>query len=122
MKKLLIVDDSAMMRTTIEQHLDGYDLEIVGQASDGSEAVALCKKLKPDFVTLDITMPKMDGLECLEQMMAIAPETKVMVITALSSKLTGLKALKKGAKEYLFKPVTPEELKGAFDLLIQNTK
>lgn len=120
MKRLLIVDDSVMMRTTIEQHLSDYALEIVGQAGNGKEAVELVKSKQPDVITLDITMPEMDGLECLDEIMAIAPSTKVMVITALSNKLTGLKALKKGAREYLFKPVTPEELKKSFDLLLNS--
>ncbi|MFY0605889.1 MAG: response regulator [Cyclobacteriaceae bacterium] len=118
MMKLMIVDDSSMMRTTIEQHLRDYDLEIVGSAENGKRAIELLKEKKPDVVTLDITMPEMDGLECLDELMAIAPNTKVMVITALSDKLTGLLALKKGAREFLYKPVTPEELKRGFDLLL----
>ncbi|MEQ9301776.1 MAG: response regulator [Cyclobacteriaceae bacterium] len=119
--KLLIVDDSSMMRMTIEEHLKGYDIEIVGTAENGIEAIEQVKLKKPDAVTLDITMPEMDGLECLEQIMKISPDLKVMVITALSDKLTGLKALKKGAREYLYKPVTPEELMKGFDLLFNRT-
>ena len=116
--KLLIVDDSEMMRITIENHLKDYDLEIVGQAGDGLEAINMVKEERPDLVTLDITMPKMDGLQCLEKIKEIAPHTKVMIITALSDKYTGLEALKKGAREYLFKPVTPEDLKAGFDQLL----
>ncbi len=115
--KLLIVDDSSMMRMTIEEHLKNYDIEIVGTASNGKEAIEQVTAKKPDAVTLDITMPEMDGLECLEEIMKISPDLKVMVITALSDKLTGLKALKKGAREYLYKPVTPDELMKGFDLL-----
>ncbi len=117
--KLLIVDDSSMMRTTIQQHLQDYDIEIVGMASNGKTALEILKEKKPDVVTLDLTMPEMDGLECLDRIMAIAPGTKVMVITALSDKLTGLKCLKKGAREFLYKPVTPQELKTGFDLLLK---
>ena len=116
--KLVIVDDSAMMRTTIENQLSDYDIEIVGTAENGSAALQVIKDKKPDAVTLDITMPEMDGLECLDNIMEIAPETKVMVITALSDKLTGLRALKKGAREYLYKPVKAEDLKKGFDLLL----
>ncbi|MEL7147740.1 MAG: response regulator [Bacteroidota bacterium] len=116
--KLLIVDDSSMMRMTIEEHLNDYDLEIVGTAGNGKEAVQMVVDLNPDVVTLDITMPEMDGLECLDEIMKINPDLRVMVITALSDKLTGLKALKKGAREYLYKPVTHEELKEGFDLLL----
>ncbi|MGB3466947.1 MAG: response regulator [Cyclobacteriaceae bacterium] len=116
--KLLIVDDSSMMRMTIEQHLADYDLEIVGTAGNGKEALEILQEHKPDVITLDITMPEMDGLECLDEIMKLDQDVKVMVITALSDKLTGLKALKKGAREYLYKPVTPKELKEGFDLLL----
>lgn len=115
--KLLIVDDSSMMRMTISRHLRDYDIEIVGTAANGREALRLVQEKKPDAITLDITMPEMDGLECLDNIMKISPHTKVMVITALADKLTGLRALKKGAREYLYKPVTPEVLKKGFDLL-----
>ncbi len=116
--RLLIVDDSEMMRMTIQNHLQDYDLEIVGQAENGLQALDMIKEKKPEVVTLDITMPEMDGLECLEQIKKIAPDTQVMVITALADKFTGLEALKKGAREYLFKPVTPEDLKNGFDHLL----
>ena len=116
--KLVIIDDSSMMRMTIEKHLRDYDIQIVGTAANGVQAIEQVRTKKPDAVTLDITMPEMDGLECLENIMKISPNTKVMVITALSDKLTGLKALKKGAREYLYKPVTPEELRKGFDLLL----
>lgn len=117
--KLLIVDDSSIMRRTIEQHLKDYDLEIVGTASNGKQALEMVKELKPDAMTLDITMPEMDGLTCLENIKKIAPETKVMVITALSDKLTGLQALEKGAGWYLFKPVSNEDLINGFNKLLK---
>lgn len=116
--KLLIVDDSSVMRRTIERHLTDYNLEIIGMAGNGVEAIQIVRDQRPDVVTLDITMPEMDGLACLDQIKTIAPETKVMVITALSDKMTGLQALSKGARGYLFKPVTAEDLKKEFDLLL----
>lgn len=116
--KLLIVDDSEMMRYTIQDHLQGYDLDIVGEASNGAEALEMLREKDPDLVTLDITMPEMDGLECLEKMKVIKPDVKVMVITALSDKHTGLQAIRKGAKEYLFKPITKDTLKVGFDHLL----
>ena len=119
MIKLLIVDDSSIMRRNIEKHLADYEVEIVGTAGNGQEALEMVKSLKPDAVTLDITMPEMDGLTCLEEIMKIAPQTKVMIITALSDKLTGLQALDKGARGYLYKPVNSEDLKKAFDKLLK---
>lgn len=117
--KLLIVDDSQVMRTAIESYLRDYDLEIVGSAANGKEAVDLFEETMPDAVTMDITMPEMDGIECLERILKIKKDTKVMIVTALADKGTGLKALKKGARGYLHKPVTPDKLKMAFDKLLK---
>ncbi|MEO9484744.1 MAG: response regulator [Ekhidna sp.] len=119
MKKLLIVDDSSVMRRTIEKNLTDYDLEIVGQAANGVEAVQMVMDKKPDVVTLDITMPEMDGIACLEEIMKINPETKVMIITALTDKLTGLIALDKGARGFMYKPVNADDLSRAFDKLLK---
>ncbi|MCP4456993.1 MAG: response regulator [Cytophagales bacterium] len=116
--KLLIVDDSIAMQKTIERHLNGYDLEIVGTANNGKVALEMVKSKNPDCVTLDITMPEMDGITCLENMKKIKPEIKVMIITALSDKHTGLLAIEKGARGFLFKPVDPDDLAKAFDSLL----
>jgi len=114
-----IVDDSSIMRKTIEKYLEGYGVDIVGTASNGLEAIQLVQEKNPDILTLDITMPEMDGLTSLEEIMKIAPDTKVIVVTALSDKFTGLQALDKGAVGYLFKPVNEENIKKAFDKLIK---
>jgi len=116
---LLIVDDSTVMRRTIERQLENYDLEIIGEAADGDQAVEIVKQKKPDVVTLDITMPGMDGITCLEKIMEIHPEARVMIITALADKLTGLTALDKGARGFMYKPVKAVELAKAFDKLLK---
>lgn len=112
---LLIVDDSMAMRDTIERYLSDYGLEIVGTAANGAEAIAIVKELKPDVITLDVTMPEMDGLECLKQIMEIHPEANVMIITALADKYTGLQAIDMGAVGFFLKPLDPEELREGFD-------
>lgn len=117
--RLLIVDDSSVMRRTIEKNLSDYDLEIIGMAANGVEALELVEKEKPDVITLDITMPEMDGITCLESIMKIHPAAKVMIITALSDKLTGLTALDKGARGFLYKPVNANDLARAFDKLLK---
>lgn len=117
--KLLIVDDSSIMRRTIEKNLHDYDLEIIGMASNGNDALEIVRREKPDVITLDITMPEMDGITCLENIMKIHPEAKVMIITALSDKLTGLTALDKGARGFLYKPVNAEDLEKAFNKLLK---
>ncbi|MBV6639199.1 MAG: response regulator [Cyclobacteriaceae bacterium] len=117
--KLLIVDDSSIMQRTIQKNLNDYDLEIVGTASNGSQAIELVKTHKPDVITMDITMPEMDGITCLENIMTIHPTAKVMMITALSDKLTGLQALEKGARGFIYKPVNSENLTRALDKLLK---
>ncbi len=120
--RLLIVDDSSIMRRIIEKNLKDYDIEIIGTAPDGQKALEIVKEKKPDVITLDITMPGMDGLACLDEIMVIHPQAKVMIITALSDKLTGLKALDKGARGFLYKPVNAGDLANAFDRLLKRNE
>jgi len=116
--KVLIVDDSSIIRKVIERQLTSYNIEVVGRAGDGREAVELFKETNPDIVTLDITMPEMDGLQVLEEIIKLNSAVKVMVITAMSDKATGLKAIKLGAKSFLGKPFTEDKLKETFEKLI----
>ena len=116
--KLMIVDDSAIIRQAIHKHLKDFNIEVVGNAEDGKVALEVFQKTRPDVVTLDITMPEMDGLTVLEEMLKIDKNVKVMVVTALSDKSTGLKAIKLGAKSFLPKPFTPEKLRSSFERLI----
>ena len=116
--KLLIVDDSLIIRKSIQKYLDGYNINVVGIAGDGKSALKIFKDQMPDVVTLDITMPEMDGLTVLEEMLKIRDDTKIMVVTALSDKATGLKAIKLGAKGFLPKPFSAEQLKESFTRLI----
>ena len=108
--KLLIVDDSNIMRRAIEKYLTSFNLELIGTAGDGEAALAIFTDELPDVVTLDITMPKMDGLSCLDKMMHIKPDTKIIVISALKDPATGIQAIKKGAVGFLSKPFSQDEL------------
>ena len=116
--KLLIVDDSFIIRQAIKKYLKKYNLEVVGTAENGKVALELFEKTNPDIVTLDITMPEIDGLTVLEEMIKINKFVKVMVVTALTDKATGLKAIKLGAKSYLPKPFTEEKLQESFDRIL----
>lgn len=115
--KLLIVDDSNIMRRAINKYLKDYDLEVVGSAGDGEAALKMVKEKRPDLVTLDITMPKMDGLTCLKEILKFDPSIKVLVISALKDNATGLQALKSGAMGFLPKPFTAEELQEEIGLI-----
>ncbi len=112
--KVLIVDDSEIIREAIEKWLGDFNLEVVGRAGDGRKALELYKQASPDIVTLDITMPEIDGLSVLDEIMKINPETRVIIISALSAKEIALSALKKGARSFLQKPFTKLELEDVF--------
>jgi len=108
--KLLIVDDSEIIRMAIEKYLKDAGVEIVGQAEDGVEALEIFKEKKPDIVTMDITMPEMDGLTCMQEMLKINSNVKVIVISALVAKAVAIEAMKKGAKRFLAKPFKEKNL------------
>ena len=117
-KTLLIVDDSIVVRKAIVKFLEEYELRVVGSASNGSTALEMFKKFQPDFVTLDITMPGLDGFHVLNEMVRLNQASQIIVITALADKATGLKAIRSGAKSVLTKPFGPAKLKEAFERLL----
>ena len=119
LKKILIVDDSAVIRKAIERFLSDFQIEIIGKASNGLIALEMFREYQPDIVTLDITMPGLDGFQILKEMVKINRSTKIIVITALADKATGLRALKNGAKSYLTKPFGPEKLRHAISRLLE---
>jgi two-component system chemotaxis response regulator CheY len=116
--RVMIVDDSKMIIKLIQGFLETYNIEIVGTASDGKAAIDLFKKTNPDIVTLDITMPELDGLTVLEEILKINASAKVVVISALTDNATALKALRMGAKDFIPKPFKEENLKVVLDRLI----
>ena len=116
--KLLIADDSAVMRKAISKYLEDYNFEIIGNAGDGEAAVKIFKEKKPEIVTLDITMPKLDGLQCLEQIMNEDSNAKVIIVSALTNPEYSLKALKMGAKTFVKKPFTRASLQQAFNKVL----
>ncbi len=119
LKKILIVDDSAVIRKAIERFLSDCQIEIIGKASNGMIALEMFREYQPDIVTLDITMPGLDGFQILKEMVKINRASKIIVITALADKATGLRAIKYGAKSYLTKPFGPEKLRHAISRLLE---
>jgi len=126
--RLLIVDDSNLIRNFIARiaSAKGYDpahglpgLRIVGLATNGAQAIELARQTTPDLVTLDITMPEMDGLQCLEELVKIVPRARILMVSALSDKATALTALKKGARGFLHKPFSEDELMAALREVIE---
>jgi two-component system, chemotaxis family, chemotaxis protein CheY len=117
--RLLIVDDSNIMRRRIERSQQFDELEVVGAASNGVEAIELFRKTDPDLVTMDLTMPQMDGIECIEQLVRLKPAVRILVISALADKATAVDAMEKGANGFLNKPFTDRQLNDAIAELIR---
>ncbi len=111
MPKVLVVDDALFMRTTLSSLLEEWGLDVVAQAANGREAVAMYKEHLPDIVTMDVTMPIMSGLDALKLIIKDDPEAKVIMITALGQQRIIVDALENGAKDFVTKPFKQENLK-----------
>lgn len=112
-RSLMIVDDSMIFRNRIarlaaDARLEGVN--VVAMAADGFQAVQQAQVHKPAFVTMDLTMPRMDGPACLQALRDIVPDSRVLVVSALSDRATALKALTRGAHGFLLKPFSDEQL------------
>lgn len=116
--RLLIVDDSSTVRRSIERHILSDRVTEIYQAANGREAMELFERYRPEFVTMDLTMPEMDGLTCISKMMALKPDTRLMVISALGDAETAIEAVERGANEYVVKPFSAEDLNLALDNLV----
>ena len=120
--KLLVVDDSNLIRTRIStvgasNQMKGL-LEVVGTAHDGLEAVRMAARFRPEIVTMDLTMPRMDGLECIRALRKIKADVHILVVSALADKATAIQALKEGAQGFLCKPFSESDLTEAMDELL----
>ncbi|HYU33676.1 MAG TPA: response regulator [Thermoanaerobaculia bacterium] len=116
--RLLIVDDSSTVRRSIERHILSDRVTAIYQAANGREAMELFERYRPEFVTMDLTMPEMDGLTCISKMMALKPDTRLMVISALGDAETAIDAVERGANEYVVKPFSAEDLNLALANLV----
>lgn len=100
----LVVDDAVFMRTVLKKMLLEAGYNVVGEAGNGMEAIQLAEKFKPQMMTLDITMPEMDGLQAIEGILQVSPETKIIMCSAMGQQSKVVEAIKKGAKDFIVKP------------------
>lgn len=107
---ILIVDDAMFMRTMLKNILIKQGFNIVGEAGNGKEALEQYKALKPDVVTLDITMPEVDGLQAVKDIMAYDRNAKVIMCSAMGQQAMVLEAIKSGARDFIVKPFQPERI------------
>lgn len=114
--RLLIVDDSNMIRTRISRVVQNGGLKgvvVAGLAKNGFEALRLARATRPEVVTMDLTMPEMDGIACIGQLLKFDPRINILVVSALNDKSTAIQALKLGARGFVAKPFSDEELQMA---------
>ena len=121
MSRILVVDDSRTSRKILRTILEDAGHEVIGEAMDGQDGVNKFKELRPDLVTLDITMPVMDGLEALKCIREVDGNAKVIMVTAAGQQNKMIDAIKLGASEFVTKPFEPEEIVKMVNKLAKQT-
>lgn len=107
MKKVtfVITDDALFMRTLLRKIIEQFEeYEVVGEASNGLEAIEVAKKYQPDILTLDITMPEMDGIQAVKEILKVSPKTRIIMVSAMGQQSMVIEAIKQGAKDFVVKP------------------
>jgi two-component system chemotaxis response regulator CheY len=107
---VLVVDDAAFMRRVVSDALNGAGHVVVGEASSGAEAIARYMELQPELTTLDITMPDMDGLTALREIIAIDPHARIIMCSALGQENKVLEAIMAGARDFVVKPFNADRV------------
>ncbi len=102
--RILVVDDAAFMRMMVKDILTKNGYEVVGEAADGRQAVERFQELQPDLVTLDITMPEVDGIEALKKIRALDPNARVIMCSAMGQQAMVIDAIQAGARDFIVKP------------------
>lgn len=118
LKRVLIVDDAAFMRMMIKNIITKNGYEVVGEAENGMVAVELYKQLKPDLVTMDITMPEMDGVACVKAIRAVDPDANIIMVSAMGQQAMVMEAIQAGAKDFIVKPFQQERILQAMERVL----
>jgi len=107
---VLVVDDAAFMRMMIKDILRKGGYEVVGEAEDGAKAIEKYRELKPDLVTMDITMPDMDGITAVKEIRKIDPNALIIMCSAMGQQAMVIDAIQAGAKDFVVKPFQPDRV------------
>lgn len=118
MAKILIVDDAAFMRMMVKDILVKNGYEVIGEAKNGMEAIELYEKERPDVVTMDITMPVMDGIQAVKQIKAFDPTAKIIMCSAMGQQGMVMDAIKAGARDFIVKPFQADRVLEAIKKVI----
>lgn len=108
--RILIVDDAAFMRMMLKDILSKNGFEIAGEAENGVIAVDKYKELKPDLVTMDITMPELDGISAVKRIKSLDPNARIVMCSAMGQQAMVIDAIQAGAKDFIVKPFQPERV------------
>jgi two-component system chemotaxis response regulator CheY len=117
MTRVLIVDDAAFMRMMIKDILEKNGYEVVAEANNGIKAVEMYKRERPDIVTMDITMPDMDGIEAVKAIKEFDPSAKIIMCSAMGQQSMVMDAIRAGAKDFVVKPFQPDRVLEALSKL-----
>ncbi len=109
-KRVLVVDDAVFMRIILKDILLNNNFEVVGEAENGKVAVEAYQRLHPDIVTMDISMPMMDGIDALRAIRALDPEAKIIMVSAMGQQPMVREAIKAGALDFIVKPFQPDRV------------
>ncbi len=120
-KKVMIVDDAQFTRNMLKNIINKIEqIEVIGEASNGVEAISMYKKLNPDLVTMDLVMPEKGGIEATEEILKINSKALIVVVSALGQEALVLEAAKKGAKDFIQKPFKTEQILEVMDRILKN--
>jgi two-component system chemotaxis response regulator CheY len=101
----VVVDDAVFMRTIIRKMIEQVDeYKVVGEASNGRDAIEAAAKYQPDIMTLDITMPELDGIQAVPEILKVSPKTRIIMVSAMGQQSMVIEAIKMGAKDFVIKP------------------
>ncbi|MFZ3577035.1 response regulator [Virgibacillus sp. DJP39] len=118
MARILITDDAAFMRMQLKDNLTKLGHEVVGEAENGRDAVEKYQELKPDLITMDITMPEMNGVDAVKEIKKLNADAKVIMCSAMGQQGMVLEAIQAGAKDFIVKPFTPDRIKESVEKVL----
>ncbi|MFX0101052.1 MAG: response regulator, partial [Candidatus Hodarchaeota archaeon] len=122
-KKVMIVDDAAFTRNLLKKIINKSNIgEVIGEASNGEDALSLYPQLQPDMITMDLVMPKKGGIETVEALLKVDPNALIVVVSALGQEALVLEAAKKGAKDFIQKPFKEDQILEVMNRLLVKAK
>lgn len=120
-KGVLIVDDAGFVRGKLKSIIEKLpNVQVVGEASNGEEAISLYKDLKPDLVTMDLIMPNLDGIKAIEEILKFDGNANILVVSAMGQEISILEATEKGAKDFIKKPFKDDQVSKVIERLLKN--